>query len=60
VAEQVIRACVVIEPLFMAMTSTHVIVASREAIYSWQFTTSRSLALSHVVTSQQRKDGREK
>nr|CAB3267696.1 WD repeat-containing protein 35 [Phallusia mammillata] len=49
-----------IEPLYMTMTSTHVVVASHEAIYTWQYQTSRSLGLSHIVTSQQRKDGREK
>lgn len=32
----------------MAMSSTHVAVASRDAVYLWQFTTARSLGLSHL------------
>ena len=32
----------------MAMSTTHVAVASRDAIYLWQFTTARSLGLSHL------------
>jgi len=37
-----------LEPLHMAMSSTHVAVASRDAVYLWQFTTARSLGLSHL------------
>ncbi|CAK8696266.1 unnamed protein product [Clavelina lepadiformis] len=48
-----------IEPLFMCMTSTHVVAASCEAIYVWQFTNSRMLGLSHIVTSSQRKNNHE-
>nr|XP_009858071.1 WD repeat-containing protein 35 [Ciona intestinalis] len=48
------------EPLFLTMTATHVIAASREAVYSWQYTTSRALGLSHIVTSTTRKDNRER
>uniref|UniRef100_H2ZPD4 WD repeat-containing protein 35 n=1 Tax=Ciona savignyi TaxID=51511 RepID=H2ZPD4_CIOSA len=49
-----------LEPYFVTMTATHVIVASHEAVYSWQYTTSRSLGLSHIVTSTARKDTRER
>ena len=49
-----------LEPSYLAMTDTHVVAASRQAIYVWQFATSKSLGLSHMITSTQRKDNREK
>jgi len=36
------------EPHFIAMSSTHVVAASRQALYVWKFTTERSLGISHL------------
>ncbi|XP_071854382.1 WD repeat-containing protein 35-like isoform X2 [Apostichopus japonicus] len=50
-----------IEPLFVTITKTHIIAASREAFYIWQFNSAKKLTAMEVNTAMARKkDGREK
>ncbi|XP_066268365.1 WD repeat-containing protein 35-like isoform X1 [Branchiostoma lanceolatum] len=50
-----------IEPLYVSMTASHIIAASKEAFYTWQYTSPKKLAMMDVGQySTQRKDGREK
>ncbi|KAF6028976.1 WDR35 [Bugula neritina] len=46
------------EPVFLAMTKTHVVVASREAFYTWQFKNPKKLV--NIEISGKRKAGMEK
>lgn len=49
------------EPLFVTITKTHIIAASREAFYIWQFNSAKKLTAMEVNTAMARKkDGREK
>ncbi|XP_036607241.1 WD repeat-containing protein 35 isoform X1 [Trichosurus vulpecula] len=50
-----------IVPLFVAMTKTHVIAASREAFYTWQYRVAKKLtALEINQVARSRKEGRER
>eukprot|EP00057_Strongylocentrotus_purpuratus_P012812 XP_011667286.1 PREDICTED: WD repeat-containing protein 35 isoform X1 [Strongylocentrotus purpuratus] len=50
-----------IEPSFVAVTKTHVIAASKEAIYIWQFKAAKKITAMEVNTAMGRKkDSREK
>ena len=49
-----------IEPLFVAMTRSHVIASSREAFYSWQYRSPKKLTALELQTHSKRKDIREK
>ncbi|EDV23603.1 uncharacterized protein TRIADDRAFT_50569 [Trichoplax adhaerens] len=50
-----------IKPEYAAITDTHIIVASKEAFYSWQFKTPKKLtSLDLAGTSNKRKDNRER
>ncbi|XP_029451827.1 WD repeat-containing protein 35 isoform X1 [Rhinatrema bivittatum] len=50
-----------IGPLFVTMTKTHVIAASKEAFYTWQYRVAKKLtALEINQVSRTRKDGRER
>nr|XP_054760120.1 WD repeat-containing protein 35-like [Lytechinus pictus] len=50
-----------IEPSFVAVTKTHVIAASKEAIYIWQFKTPKKITAMEVNTAMGRKkDSRER
>ncbi|XP_023690491.1 WD repeat-containing protein 35 isoform X2 [Paramormyrops kingsleyae] len=50
-----------IEPLFVTMTKTHVIAASREAFYIWQYRVAKKLtALEINQVTRTRKEGRER
>lgn len=49
------------EPLFVTMTKTHVIAASREAFYIWQYRVAKKLtALEINQVTRTRKEGRER
>ncbi|KAM7428718.1 WD repeat-containing protein 35 [Porites harrisoni] len=48
-----------IEPLFVAMTRSHVIASSREAFYSWQYRSPKKLTALELQTHSKRKDIRE-
>lgn len=49
------------EPSFVAVTKTHVIAASKEAIYIWQFKAAKKITAMEVNTAMGRKkDSREK
>lgn len=48
-------------PLFVAMTKTHVIAASKEAFYTWQYRVAKKLtALEINQVARSRKEGRER
>uniref|UniRef100_A0A4W4HGM6 WD repeat-containing protein 35 n=1 Tax=Electrophorus electricus TaxID=8005 RepID=A0A4W4HGM6_ELEEL len=50
-----------IDPLFVTMTKTHVIAASREALYTWQYRVAKKLtALEINQVAKTRKEGRER
>ena len=49
-----------IEPLFVAMTRSHVIASSREAFYSWQYRSPKKLTALELQTHSKRKDIRER
>lgn len=50
-----------IVPLFVAMTKTHVIAASKEAFYTWQYRVAKKLtALEINQITRSRKEGRER
>lgn len=50
-----------IDPLFVTMTKTHVIVASKEAFYMWQYRVAKKLtALEINQVTRTRKEGRER
>ncbi|NXR71104.1 WDR35 protein, partial [Pycnonotus jocosus] len=50
-----------IEPLFVTMTKTHVIAASREAFYVWQYRVAKKLTAMEInQLSRSRKEGRER
>ncbi|XP_062325717.1 WD repeat-containing protein 35 isoform X1 [Osmerus eperlanus] len=50
-----------IDPLFVTMTKTHVITASKEAFYTWQYRVAKKLtALEINQVSRTRKEGRER
>lgn len=49
------------DPLFVTMTKTHVIAASKEAFYVWQYRVAKKLtALEINKVAKTRKDGRER
>lgn len=48
-----------IEPLFVAMTKSYVIAASKEAFYTWQYRSPKKLT-SHEIQASRRKDVRER
>ncbi|RMX47135.1 hypothetical protein pdam_00018680 [Pocillopora damicornis] len=48
-----------IEPLFVAMTRSHVIASSKEAFYSWQYRSPKKLTALELQTHAKRKDVRE-
>uniref|UniRef100_A0AAY5EIS1 WD repeat-containing protein 35 n=1 Tax=Electrophorus electricus TaxID=8005 RepID=A0AAY5EIS1_ELEEL len=49
------------DPLFVTMTKTHVIAASREALYTWQYRVAKKLtALEINQVAKTRKEGRER
>lgn len=51
----------VTDPLFVTMTKTHVIAASREAFYIWQYRVAKKLtALEINQVTKTRKEGRER
>lgn len=47
------------EPLFVAMTKSYVIAASKEAFYTWQYRSPKKLT-SHEIQASRRKDVRER
>ena len=50
-----------LDPLFVTMTKTHVITASKEAFYTWQYRVAKKLtALEINQVSRTRKEGRER
>lgn len=50
-----------IVPLFVAMTKTHVIAASKEAFYTWQYRVAKKLtALEINQITRSRREGRER
>lgn len=50
-----------IVPLFVTMTKTHVIAASKEAFYTWQYRVAKKLtALEINQITRSRKEGRER
>ncbi|KAJ7408453.1 WD repeat-containing protein 35 [Willisornis vidua] len=50
-----------IEPLFVTMTKTHVIAASREAFYIWQYRVAKKLTAMEInQVARTRKEGRER
>lgn len=49
-----------IEPLFVAMSRSHVIASSREAFYSWQYRSPKKLTALELQTHTKKKDVREK
>lgn len=53
-------SCVQVEPKYLTMTNHHVVAASDELVYVWQFRTSFSKILSTDVAGVKRKDVREK
>ena len=50
----------IIEPLFVAMTRSHVIASSKEAFYSWQYRSPKKLTALELQTHSKRKDVRER
>uniref|UniRef100_A0A671LLG5 WD repeat domain 35 n=1 Tax=Sinocyclocheilus anshuiensis TaxID=1608454 RepID=A0A671LLG5_9TELE len=53
--------CIDIDPLFVTMTKTHVIAASKEAFYVWQYRVAKKLtALEINQVAKTRKEGRER
>ncbi|GFH20071.1 WD_REPEATS_REGION domain-containing protein, partial [Haematococcus lacustris] len=54
------RAASQVEPKFLTITNYHVVAASDEAVYVWQFRTSFSKILSTDVSGVKRRDVREK
>lgn len=49
------------DPLFVTMTKTHVIAASKEAFYTWQYRVAKKLtALEINQVAKTRKEGRER
>lgn len=51
----------VTDPLFVTMTKTHVIAASKEAFYVWQYRVAKKLtALEINQVAKTRKEGRER
>ena len=48
------------EPLFVAMTRSHVIASSKEAFYSWQYRSPKKLTALEMQTHSKRKDVRER
>ncbi|XP_033861234.1 WD repeat-containing protein 35 isoform X1 [Acipenser ruthenus] len=50
-----------IDPLFVTMTKTHVIAASKEAFYTWQYRVAKKLTAMEInQVSRTRKEGRER
>ncbi|XP_029586677.1 WD repeat-containing protein 35 isoform X1 [Salmo trutta] len=50
-----------IDPLFVSMTKTHVIAASKEAFYTWQYRVAKKLTAMEInQVSRTRKEGRER
>ena len=49
-----------LEPLFVAMTRSHVIASSKEAFYSWQYRSPKKLTALELQTHSKRKDVRER
>ncbi|XP_063039587.1 WD repeat-containing protein 35 isoform X2 [Engraulis encrasicolus] len=50
-----------IDPLFVTMTKTHVIAASKEAFYTWQYRVAKKLTAMEInQVAKTRKDGRER
>ena len=50
----------IVEPLFVAMTRSHVIASSKEAFYSWQYRSPKKLTALELQTHSKRKDVRER
>jgi len=49
-----------LEPLYVAMTRSHVIASSKEAFYSWQYRSPKKLTALELQTHSKRKDVRER
>ena len=58
---QIVFLFFLIVPLFVTMTKTHVIAASKEAFYIWQYRVAKKLtALEINQITRSRKEGRER
>ena len=55
-----IKSLFMLEPLFVAMTRSHVIASSKEAFYSWQYRSPKKLTALELQTHSKRKDVRER
>ena len=52
--------CKIVEPLFVAMTESHVVAASKEAFYSWQYRSPKKKTALELHTASKKRDVRER